>query len=68
MKTKTAKVSVPATDREPTDAELHEIEENGDLAPTNLGSPVENHPLVASTQIDLARLGLNQIAYVRRHA
>jgi len=56
-KVKSLKVPVPAIDnREPTDDELHVIEESGEADAVAL----------ASTQIDLARLGLNQLAYVRR--
>jgi len=68
MRTKIVKVPVPtaraAEDQEPTDAELRAIEKSHE--------PAEETPTliegtaVASTPIDLARLGLNQIAYVRR--
>ena len=62
MKTKTAK-PVPAADREPTDKELLAIEH----IKTAGDSPRIAEPAaIASASIDLARLGLNQIAYVRR--
>jgi hypothetical protein len=68
MKTKIAKTKiakVPATvlpELEPTDSELQAIEQSGEAAPTNSLAPAE----IASGQIKLAQLGLNQIAYVRR--
>ncbi|TAL04466.1 MAG: hypothetical protein EPO08_01250 [Rhodospirillaceae bacterium] len=69
MKTKVTKVPVPTTrtaeDQEPTDAELHAIEQN--IEPIDeLEAEAPAVGGVASTPIDLARLGLNQIAYVRR--
>jgi len=66
MKTKTTKtktfpeIGLPKTpDREPTDAELQA------LADEQNDEPVEEIKL-ASTSIDFARLGLNEIAYVRQ--
>ena len=66
MKTK-SKTPVPTStdeDLEPTDAELRAIEdsEEDQDAADNLTAV----PSPGSTPIDLARLGLNQIAYVRR--
>ena len=64
MKTKIAKVPgtpvSPVTDQEPTDEELRAIEQ--DAAATAEG--VAN--ALASTPLDISRLGLNQIAYLRR--
>jgi hypothetical protein len=58
MKTKLPKAPAPTTEREPTDTELQEIE-----ATIGEGGQVLR---MASTPIDIARLGLNQLAYVRR--
>jgi hypothetical protein len=64
MKTKTKKfpdIGLPKTpDREPTDAELQALAEE----------PVDEEPVeqikLASSSVDFARLGLNEIAYVRQ--
>jgi hypothetical protein len=66
MKTKTVKAknkppAVAAVEtREPTDAELRALEaESPELEAVTLGA-------IGSTPVNLAQLGLNQIAYVRR--
>lgn len=63
MKTRTKKftdIALPKTpDREPTDAELEA------LAQEQIDEPVAE-PKLASASIDFARLGLNEIAYVRQ--
>ena len=64
MKTKTTKkfpdIGLPKTpDREPTDAELKA------LAEEDIEDVIEA-PTLASASVDLARLGLNEVAYVRR--
>ena len=63
MKTKIAKLVPPAVpEREPTDKELEALEHGGEATPViSLGTTE-----IASTPVDLARIGLNQIAYVRR--
>src|ERR1700748_3718315 len=66
MKTKIAKVPVPtpapAADQGPTDDELRAIEQDAAATPTS----EEVATALASTPLDLARLGLNQIAYLGR--
>jgi len=65
MKTKLSKV-LPTVlpEQEPTDRELEAIEQSGEAAP---GAFLESETTnIASTPVDLARIGLNQIAYVRR--
>ena len=66
MKTKTMKskkfpdIGMPKTpDREPTDAELEALAEEG-------VDEVIEVPRLASSSVDLARLGLNEVAYVRQ--
>lgn len=71
----TKKNSKPVVEqREPTDAELRALEQEQDADDSNdaeegnesLGAfPVVTTDM-ASTPIDLARIGLNQIAYIRR--
>ena len=69
MKTKTTKtkkfpdIGLPKTpDREPTDAELAALAEEEEAG----GEEAAVAPTLASASVDLARLGLNQVAYVRR--
>jgi hypothetical protein len=67
-KEKDKKNSTPVVEqREPTDAELRAIEKDqeneADVADVALPMTGAN---LASTPIDLARVGLNQIAYIRR--
>jgi hypothetical protein len=63
VKSKLKKDPVPViADREPTDAELAALEHDGEA----LGTEAATDAALASSPIDLARLGLNQIAYLRR--
>jgi hypothetical protein len=69
--TKEKKNSKPVVEqREPTDAELRALEqEHGadeDNDTEDLGVFPEVTADMASTPVDLARIGLNQIAYIRR--
>jgi hypothetical protein len=66
MKTKTKKfpdIGLPKTpDREPTDAELEALAQE----PADEAIEPDDVPKLASASIDFARLGLNEIAYVRQ--
>jgi len=65
MTNKITKILTPssdAKDREPTDAELRAIEDDAKSETQGADAPAG----IGSTRVDLAHLGLNQIAYVRR--
>src|SRR5262249_35970797 len=72
MKTKVAKIKIPVPARtesvdsieEPTDDDLRAIEQDEERA--NQKTAGDTLTDVASTPVDLAHLGLNKIAYVRR--
>jgi hypothetical protein len=72
MKTKTTKIKkfpdigLPKTpDREPTDAELKALAAE-EIDETEAPEAQAAAPQLASSTVDLARLGLNEVAYVRR--
>jgi hypothetical protein len=75
MKTKSTKTRPPAgpptvtkaiaAEREPTDTELLALEDEGDVEPVSDAEMTQLNAF-ASTPVDFARFGLNEMAYVRR--
>jgi len=66
MKTK-VRIPTPVVDeREPTDAELRALDQ--EMKPESEEGDAQQiaSATVGSTPVDLARLGLNQLAYIRR--
>jgi hypothetical protein len=67
MRTKVKNPTTPVVaQREPTDAELRALEAQSEDEASEAETQHAPFAAVGSTPIDLARLGLDQIAYVRR--